>query len=318
MGFRTPEIKHKPVLLDEIIHLLISAKTGAIVDCTLGFGGHTKAILEKFPDSYVIAMDQDTTALEMAEERLSESSERVTFIHSNFANIKTVLNKLEIDGVEGIIADLGVSSMQLDSDERGFSFRFDAPLDMRMDPSADIPTAADLLAELEETEIANIIYQYGEERHSRKIARKIVIEREAGRPMTTTKQLADLVARTVPRKKHRSIDPATKTFQALRIKVNNELDILEQFLIDSSNMLVAGGVLAVITFHSLEDRIVKNTFQRLAGKCICPPKIPVCVCGAKKTVELINRKPMIPTEAEQNENPRSRSAKLRAVRKLEE
>ena len=318
MGSRTPEIKHKPVLLDEIIDLLISAKTGTIVDCTLGFGGHTKAILEKFPVSYVIAMDQDLTALEMAAERLSDSSERVTFIHSNFANIKTVLNELEIDGVEGIIADLGVSSMQLDSEERGFSFRFDAPLDMRMNPSADIPTAADLLAELEETEIANIIYQFGEERHSRKIARRIVIEREAGRPMKTTKQLADLVARSVPRKKHRSIDPATKTFQALRIKVNNELDILEQFLIDSSNLLVAGGILAVITFHSLEDRIVKNTFQRLAGKCVCPPKLPVCVCGAKKTVELINRKPMIPTEDEQNENPRSRSAKLRAVRKLEE
>jgi 16S rRNA (cytosine1402-N4)-methyltransferase len=265
----------------------------------------------------VVAIDQDPAALEIAKDRLIDLSKGITFIHSNFSDIKTVLSELEISSAEGIIADLGVSSMQLDSEERGFSFRFDAPLDMRMDPSADVPTAADLLADLEETEIANLIYKYGEERHSRKIARRIVREREAGRPMKSTKQLAELVARAVPRRKHQSIDPATKTFQALRIKVNNELDILERFLIDSSNLLVAGGVIAVITFHSLEDRIVKNTFQRLAGKCICPPKIPVCACGAKKTIDLINRKPIVPTEAEQLENPRSRSAKLRAVTKLE-
>lgn len=317
MGSRTPEIRHIPVLRDEIVTLLEPAKNGIIVDCTLGFGGHTRAVLERYPNAKVVAIDQDPAALEIAKDRLIDLSKGITFIHSNFSDIKTVLSELEIFGAEGIIADLGVSSMQLDSEERGFSFRFDAPLDMRMDFSADVPTAADLLADLEETEIANLIYKYGEERHSRKIARRIVREREAGRPMKTTKQLAELVARAVPRRKHQSIDPATKTFQALRIKVNNELDILERFLIDSSNLLVAGGVLAVITFHSLEDRIVKNTFQRLAGKCICPPKIPVCACGAKKTIDLINRKPIVPTEAEQLENPRSRSAKLRAVTKLE-
>lgn len=317
MGSRTPEIRHIPVLRDEIVTLLEPAKNGIIVDCTLGFGGHTRAVLERYPNAKVVAIDQDPAALEIAKDRLIDLSKGITFIHSNFSDIKTVLSELEIFGAEGIIADLGVSSMQLDSEERGFSFRFDAPLDMRMDFSADVPTAADLLADLEETEIANLIYKYGEERHSRKIARRIVREREAGRPMKTTKQLAELVARAVPRRKHQSIDPATKTFQALRIKVNNELDILERFLIDSSNLLVAGGVFAVITFHSLEDRIVKNTFQRLAGKCICPPKIPVCACGAKKTIDLINRKPIAPTEAEQLENPRSRSAKLRAVTKLE-
>ncbi len=318
MGSRSPEIQHKPVLQHEIVDLLGPAKEGIIVDCTLGFGGHTKAILEKYPHAKVVAMDQDPVALKLAGERLEGNADRVTFIHSNFSDIKQVLNKIEIENVDGIIADLGVSSMQLDSEERGFSFRFDAPLDMRMDTSAEIPTAADLLADLGETEIANIIYQYGEERHSRRIARNIVKEREAGRPIETTKQLRELVGRAVPKTKNKSIDPATKTFQALRIKVNSELDILEQFLIDSSNLLVAGGILAVITFHSLEDRIVKNTFQRLAGKCVCPPKIPVCVCGARKAIELINRKPVVPTEAEQFENPRSRSAKLRAARKLEE
>jgi 16S rRNA (cytosine1402-N4)-methyltransferase len=207
--------------------------------------------------------------------------------------------------------------MQLDSDTRGFSFRFDAPLDMRMDKSADIPTAADLLETMDEEEIANVIYKYGEERRSRAIARRIVREREAGRPVTTTKQLEKLVSDTVPRSKHHNINPATRTFQALRIKVNGELDILEQFLIDSSNVLVARGILAVITFHSLEDRIVKNTFQRLAGKCICPPKIPVCVCGAKAVAEIVTKKPIVPSDEEQNHNPRSRSAKLRAIRKLE-
>ena len=317
MGSRTPEIRHKPVLLDEIAALLEPAREGTVVDCTLGFGGHSQAILTQFPNCRLIAFDQDASAIDLAKDRLQGFQGRITFIHSNFSHIKMALSELEITNVDGIIADLGVSSMQLDSEGRGFSFRFDAPLDMRMDPTSDVPTAAELLAELEESEIANIIYNYGEERHSRRIARRIVNEREAGRPVKTAKQLKELVARSVPRTRHQSIDPSTKTFQALRIKVNNELDILEQFLIDSSNLLIAGGILAVIAFHSLEDRIVKNTFQRLAGKCICPPKIPVCVCGAEKTVELVTRKPIIPTRAEQFENPRSRSAKLRAVRKLE-
>ena len=317
MGSRLPEIRHDPVLLEEVLSLLEPAMDGLIVDSTLGLGGHSRAILERYPNAFVIALDQDEAAIEIAKDRLKEYLGRVRLIHSNFSDIKKVLSKLEINEVNGIIADLGVSSMQLDSETRGFSFRFDAPLDMRMNPSADTPTAAELLANLEETEIANMIYKYGEERHSRRIARRIVNEREAGRPIETTKQLADLVKKAVPKTKHQSIDPSTKTFQALRIRVNNELDILEQFLIDSSNLLVAGGILAVISFHSLEDRIVKNTFQRLAGKCVCPPKIPVCVCGAERSVEVITRKPIVPAETEQSNNPRSRSAKLRAVKKLE-
>jgi 16S rRNA (cytosine1402-N4)-methyltransferase len=228
-----------------------------------------------------------------------------------------VLKDHKIDKARGIIADLGVSSMQIDSATRGFSFRFDAPLDMRMDANADIATAADLLAEMNETEIANMIYQYGEERHSRRIARRIVEEREAGRPITTTKQLADLVATAIPGKRQQ-IHPATRTFQALRIKVNSELDILENFLNDATDVLATDAVLAMITFHSLEDRIVKNTFQRLAGKCVCPPRIPTCICGAKKTAAILTKRPIVPTEDEQKINPRSRSAKLRAIKKLDQ
>jgi len=317
MGSRTPEIQHYPVLLEETLAFLEPARDGIVVDCTLGFGGHSLAVLEAFPKAQVVAIDQDKVAIAAARQRLSEFDWRIDIVHSNFSRIKKVLNGKNIDKVHGIIADLGVSSIQVDSETRGFSFRFDAPLDMRMDETADIPTAAELLGSLTETEIANVIYQFGEERKSRRIASRIVHEREAGRPIRTTKQLADLVARVVPRSKQQAIHPATKTFQALRIKVNNELDILEQFLIDGAHMLAENGILAVITFHSLEDRIVKNTFQRLAGKCICPPRIPICVCGAKKTAEIVTRKPIVPTDEELKRNPRSRSAKLRVIRKIE-
>jgi 16S rRNA (cytosine1402-N4)-methyltransferase len=317
MGSRTPEIQHYPVLLEETLAFLKPASEGIVVDCTLGFGGHSLAVLEAFPNARVVAIDQDEMAIAGVRERLAQFERRIEFVHSNFSRIKKVLKSKNIDKVQGVIADLGVSSMQVDSETRGFSFRFDAPLDMRMDETADIPTAAELLASLTETEIANVIYQFGEERKSRRIASRIVNEREAGRPIRTTKQLADLVARVVPRSKQQAIHPATKTFQALRIKVNNELDILEQFLIDSAQVLAENGILAVITFHSLEDRIVKNTFQRLAGKCICPPRIPICVCSAKRTAEIVTRKPIVPTDEETTRNPRSRSAKMRVIRKIE-
>jgi len=233
-------------------------------------------------------------------------------VKSNFSEIKEVLTETP----DGVLADLGVSSLQLDSDTRGFSFRFDAPLDMRMDPASGGRTAAELLEELDETEIANIIYQYGEERHSRRIARRIVEKRKAGEPVTTTTELAELVKRSVRFNPKDKIHPATRTFQALRIAVNGELEILEKFIFDAADILKTDGVLAIITFHSLEDRIVKQTFQRLAGKCICPPRQPQCTCGARRTVEIVTKKPIIPTEDEQRQNPRSRSAKLRACRKL--
>ena len=304
---------HRPVLLDESLGFLRPERGGLFVDATLGMGGHTEAILEASPDAKVIGIDQDAAALALAKERLARFGSRVRFSYGNFSEIREIIGKQRPDG---ILADLGVSSMQFDSETRGFSFRFDAPLDMRMDPDAGGETAADLLATLGQDELANIIYQYGEEKASRKIARWIIEKREAGTPIETTFELAELVRRAVRQGAKDKIHPATRTFQALRIAVNHELDILEQFVEDSVDLLKTDGVLAVITFHSLEDRIVKHAFQRLAGKCQCPPRIPQCVCGAVKKVEILTRKPVLPAAAEQKENPRSRSAKLRACRKL--
>jgi len=273
-------------------------------------------ILEVFTVVKVIALDQNERAIGLARKRLGEYEGRVTLIHSNFSEIKRSLRNAAVGDVSAVIADLGVSSMQIDSETRGFSFRYDAPLDMRMDQTADVETAAEILADRSEIEIANLIYQLGEERFSRRIARKIVAEREAGNPIETTKQLADLVSRCVPRKKKDTIHPATKTFQALRIAVNGELDILDGFIADAIDVLKIDGILAIITFHSLEDRIVKFAFQKLAGKCFCPPKIPQCVCGAVKQVEILTKKPVVSGQDELDANPRSRSAKLRAVKKI--
>lgn len=307
------ETLHLPVLLDETLRLLEPKGGEVFIDATLGLGGHTEAILEKAQDIRVIGIDQDTEAIGFARKRLEKFGDRISIIHSNFTEIKQVAGD---EPVNGILADLGVSSLQFDSEQRGFSFRFDAPLDMRMDAESDDPTAAEILADLSQDEIANIIYLYGEERASRKIARWIVEKRDAGEPITTTRQLAGLVERAVKRGKKDKIHPATRTFQALRIAVNREIEILEQFLIDSVDVLKNEGRLAVITFHSLEDRIVKQTFQKLSGKCFCPPRIPQCMCGALKRVEILTRKPVIPSEVEMNENPRSRSAKLRVIKKL--
>ncbi|MEJ7847506.1 MAG: 16S rRNA (cytosine(1402)-N(4))-methyltransferase RsmH [Pyrinomonadaceae bacterium] len=308
-----PETQHLPVLLDETLELLGPKGGDVFIDATLGLGGHTEAILEKAGDIRVIGIDQDMEAIEFARKRLEKFGDRLSIVHSNFTEIKKVAG---IESANGILADLGVSSLQFDSGERGFSFRFDAPLDMRMDADSDGPMAADLLADRSQDEIANFIYLYGEERASRKIARWIVEKRDAGEPVTTTRQLASLVERAVKKGKKDKIHPATRTFQALRIAVNCEIEILERFLIDSVDVLKNEGRLAVITFHSLEDRIVKQTFQKLSGKCFCPPRIPQCMCGALKRVEILTRKPVIPSEDEMNENPRSRSAKLRAIKKL--
>lgn len=314
MSVSSSEIQHLPVLRDEVLEFVRLSEPGVVVDATLGFGGHSLAILETFGNAKVIAFDQDETAIELASGRLARYGERATLIHANFSDIRRSLRQVEVSAV---IADLGVSSMQIDSETRGFSFRFDAPLDMRMDQTADIETAAEILADRDEVEIANLIYQLGEERFSRRIARKIVAEREAGNPIETTKQLADLVARSIPRNKKDTIHPATKTFQALRIAVNAELDILDGFISDAIDLLKIDGILAIITFHSLEDRIVKFAFQKLAGKCFCPPKIPQCVCGATKRVEILTKKPIVAGRDELDANPRSRSAKLRAVKKVE-
>lgn len=307
---------HTSVLLAETVELLAPNRGGIFVDCTLGLGGHSEAILQASEFARVIGIDQDLEAIAFAKERLAKFGDRFQVYHANFSQIAEVLDEAKIDKVDGILADLGVSSLQLDSESRGFSFRFDAPLDMRMDADSDDETAAELLATLSEFEIARIIYEYGEERLSRRIARRIVEKRERGESPKTTKELASLVAKSVPFNKKDKIHPATKTFQALRIAVNHELEILEKFLHSAVNKLIENGRLAIISFHSLEDRIVKRTLQKLSGKCECPPNFPICICKAEKIIEILTRKPLVPTDLEIGSNPRARSAKLRAGRKL--
>jgi 16S rRNA (cytosine1402-N4)-methyltransferase len=279
-------------------------------------GGHAAALLDERPRIRVLGVDRDRQAIEAATKRLEKYSGRAEIVNANFEEIESVAADAGTGPVMGVLADLGVSSMQFDSETRGFSFRFDAPLDMRMDPDSDDETAADILATRSADEIADIIYEHGEERASRRIARRIVERRERGEPVRTTKQLADLVAGALRGGKSDKIHPATRTFQALRIAVNREIEILDGFLKDAVNILDEGGILAVISFHSLEDRIVKQAFQRFAGKCICPPRIPQCQCGAAKTAEIMTKKPITPGDEELKRNPRSRSAKLRAVKKL--
>ena len=308
---------HLPVMVREVIGLLTPGRGGVYIDATLGIGGHAEAILETSDDVSLIGIDQDPEAVEYARQRLKRFGNRVRIFESNFSQISRIAEQAGVGSVNGILADLGVSSFQIDSQTRGFSFRFDSPLDMRMNPDSGNRTAAELLREVDQDELANIIYEYGEERASRKIARWIVEKRNSGQPIETTFQLADLVRRAVPRRPNDRIDPATRTFQALRIAVNNELGILERFISDAVDLLKTDGVLAIITFHSLEDRIVKHAFQKIAGKCQCPPRIPQCVCGAVKRVEILTNKPIVAGESENIENPRARSAKLRACRKLE-
>src|SRR5205807_283896 len=304
------------VLLRETIELLAAERGGLFVDCTVGLGGHSEAILQASSATQVLALDRDDEALELARERLALYSSRFRAVHADFRELTRVLAKAKIKQARGILADLGVSSWQLDSPSRGFSFRYDAPLDMRMDRSSGDETAAELLGRLSEVEIARIIFEHGEERHSRRIARAIVRKREQGEPVTTTSQLASLVERTTGPGKLRRIHPATRTFQALRIAVNRELENLDRFVTDAVEHLEPDGRLAVISFHSLEDRIVKRTLGKLSGRCQCPPRVPQCICGARKAVEILTRRPITPGDEEIAVNPRARSAKLRAGRKL--
>ncbi len=307
---------HQPVMPRECVSILETGSGGLFVDSTLGLGGHAELILRSSETATVIGIDQDQRALDLAIEGLAEFRSRFVPIKANFSAIADVVEKEGRGMPSGVLADLGVSSLQLDSGERGFSFRFDAPLDMRMDPESGGQTAAELLSNLSEFEIADLIYRYGEERASRRIARWIVEKRDAGSPIETTAELAALVRRAVRVDPKERTHPATRTFQALRIAVNDELGVLERFIDNAIAVLAPGGVLAIITFHSLEDRLVKQAFRRLSGQCQCPPKIPQCVCGAEKKIEILTRKPVVPTADEERENPRSRSAKLRAARKL--
>jgi 16S rRNA (cytosine1402-N4)-methyltransferase len=307
---------HRPVLLLESIELLGASRGGLFVDGTLGLGGHSEAILAASRDARVIGIDRDREALELARRRLAQYGSRFRGIHANFRDIARVVGEAGEEQVQGVLVDLGVSSLQFDTGERGFSFRQDAPLDMRMDASGEEETAAELLASLPEEEIARIIFEYGEERRSRRISRWIVERRERGEPIETTKALADLVARAVGYRKTDKVHPATRTFQALRIVVNHELEGLGEFVEEAIDLLQPDGRFVAISFHSLEDRIMKQTFRRLAGQCECSPRAPVCSCGARRAVEILTRRPLVPGEEEVSENPRARSAKLRACRKL--
>jgi 16S rRNA (cytosine1402-N4)-methyltransferase len=306
---------HRPVLLEETLKLLAPERGGLFVDCTVGLGGHSEAILKSSPDTRVIGMDLDPAALAYSRQRLAPFGDRFRAFQANFRAINAVLQQADERDPNGVLADLGVSSLQFDSPERGFSFRFDAPLDMRMDPTRG-PTAADLLQQLPESEIARIVFEFGEERHSRRIARRIVERREQGKPITTTTELADLVRHAAGGHKRKQIHPATRTFQALRIAVNNELEGLGEFVESAVDLLIPDGRFAGISFHSLEDRVLKRELKRLSGHCECPPRLPVCSCGARKVVEVLTRRPVAPGAREIDENPRARSAKLRAARKL--
>lgn len=317
MPLTKTENHHQSVLLQESVTLLAPQAGELFVDATLGLGGHAEAILQSAENVRIIGIDQDLEAIGLAEKRLAGFGDRVNIFHANFADIKQILTVAKVEKVNGVLADLGVSSLQFDSAMRGFSFRFDAPLDMRMNADSDEATAAELLAMLSEEEIADLIYKYGEERASRRIARRIVWKRKIGEPVTTTKELAETVEKAIGRGKSKDkIHPATRTFQALRIAVNREIEILEEFIADAIDVLKTDGKLAVITFHSLEDRIVKQTFQKYAGRCSCPPRLPQCVCGAQKKVEILTRKPFAPNDLEIEENPRARSAKLRVCKKI--
>jgi 16S rRNA (cytosine1402-N4)-methyltransferase len=311
-------------MLAESLASLGAEQGGLFVDATLGLGGHSEAILRASSQSSVIGLDRDAEAIELAARRLAEFGGRFRTIHTDYRLIKRALIDKGVRAVSGVLADLGVSSYQLGTPERGFSFRpaghgeggADAPLDMRMDRSTG-PTAADLINSLGEQELADLIHEYGEEPAARRIARKIV-EARARSPLTTARQLADLVVSAVQQRGRWRIHPATKTFQALRIAVNSELEGLDRFVADAVDLLEPGGRLAVITFHSLEDRAIKQALRYQAGQCLCPPQQPDCRCGAARRVELLTRKPTQPSAEEIARNPRSRSAKLRACRKLEQ
>ena len=309
-------LSHRPVLLRETIELLAAERGGLFVDCTVGLGGHSEAILQASRDATVLGIDRDDEALKLARERLAQYGSRFRAVQADFRELTRVLATAKVRQARGILADLGVSSWQLDSPSRGFSFRHDAPLDMRMDAAGGGETAAELLGRLSEVDIARIIFEYGEERRSRRIARFIVERRERGEPVSTTRDLAQLVERAVGPGKKRRIHPATRTFQALRIAVNQELENLDRFVAEAVDLLEPEGRLAVISFHSLEDRIIKRTLLKLSGRCQCPPRVPQCTCGARRMIDILTRRPITPGEEEVADNPRARSAKLRAGRKL--
>ena len=307
---------HKPVLLDECLEALAIRPDGVYLDGTLGRAGHSLEILRRLTaGGRLIGLDRDGTALEAARVRLAEYADRVTLVHSNFSRLAEVLDDLHIDAVDGMLFDLGVSSPQLDDSTRGFSYMADAPLDMRMDQSGGM-TAAEVVNQWPQEELRRILFEYGEERYAPAVAGAIVRARDK-RPIETTLELVEVVKGAMPPAALREKQPpAKRTFQAIRIAVNDELGAVEDMLGKAVDLLNPGGRLAVITFHSLEDRIVKTAMAEAARGCTCPPEFPVCICGKKPRVRLVTRKPIVPGAAELEENPRARSAKLRVAEKL--
>jgi 16S rRNA (cytosine1402-N4)-methyltransferase len=303
--------KHTPVLLSEAVEGLQVRPGGYFIDCTVGLGGHAEAILEKItPGGRLLGIDADPEAIEASRDILRDYGEAVTLVNDNFVNLEAICKRYHFHPVDGILFDLGVSSLQLDTADRGSSFHLDAPLNMRFDPGQG-STASDIVNTFSEQELARLIEKYGEERHSRRIARHIV----QNRPVATTLELARLVEQAL-RSKRARIHPATRTFMALRIAANNELQNLEPALKQAIDLLRPGGRLAVISYHSLEDRIVKQFMRRAASSCLCPPGTVMCCCGHLPTLKLISRKVIKPTSLEIDSNPRSRSAKLRIAERL--
>ncbi|MBM6826041.1 16S rRNA (cytosine(1402)-N(4))-methyltransferase RsmH [Mordavella massiliensis] len=305
------EFQHKSVLLEETIEGLHIRPDGTYVDGTLGGGGHAYEIAKRLGDKgSIIGIDQDAAAIEAAGIRLKDFGEKVTIVRSNYCEMKSQLQKLGIDRVDGIILDLGVSSYQLDTAERGFSYREDAPLDMRMDTRQE-RTARDIVNDYSEMELYRVIRDYGEDKFAKNIAKHIVAARSKA-PIETTGQLSGIIRQSIPMKYQKmSGHPAKRTFQAIRIELNRELDVLKDSLDDMIDLLNPGGRLCIITFHSLEDRIVKSAFRKNEHPCTCPPDFPVCVCGKVSKGKVITRKPILPTKEEQEYNSRSKSAKLR-------
>ncbi|MCI6277785.1 MAG: 16S rRNA (cytosine(1402)-N(4))-methyltransferase RsmH [Clostridium sp.] len=309
------EFKHVSVLLEECMQGLNIKENGIYVDCTMGGAGHSSEILKHLSKKgRLIGIDQDNDALKASKERLKDY-ENVTYVHNNFYNIYDILESLNIEKVDGILMDLGVSSYQLDNGERGFSYMKDAPLDMRMDRDNGL-SAYEVVNKYSLEELYKVIKEYGEEKFAKRIAQFIVSRRE-DKPIETTFELVDIIKAAIPAKARREgPHPAKRTFQAIRIEVNSELAILNKAIEDSIEKLNEGGRLAIITFHSLEDRIVKTKFKELEKPCTCPKEFPICICGKKPKVKVITRKPIDPSEEELEINPRSRSAKLRVAEKI--
>ncbi|NLW51981.1 MAG: 16S rRNA (cytosine(1402)-N(4))-methyltransferase RsmH [Tissierellia bacterium] len=310
------EFKHKPVLLEETLEGLNIKENGIYVDCTLGGGGHSLEILKRLgPNGRLIAIDQDEDALVESQKRLEAYKDQITFIKSNYAFLESILDSLEIDKVDGVLMDIGVSSYQLDEGERGFSYHQDALLDMRMDQSSDL-TAAYIVNNYSQEELEVIFWNYGEEKWGKRIA-EFIVEQRQDKPIETTLELVDIIKAAIPKKiRMQGKHPAKRVFQALRIEVNKELDVLESTIGIAVERLKKGGRLAIITFHSIEDRIVKNRYNELAKGCTCPPDFPICVCHKTKEIKLLNRKPITASQEELDENRRAASAKLRVCIKL--